>query len=70
MRADLTIFVDEAPTVTLGEDGFFHVVDRSGDYVVERILSPSDLRLYVQRANRALDEWAERRGTLPLRDES
>jgi hypothetical protein len=65
MRADLTIFIDEAPTVTPGEDGFFHVVDKSGDYVVERIMSANSLIKYLDRGQRALAEWQVKNGPLP-----
>jgi hypothetical protein len=58
MRASIKIWLDDAPEVEI-RDGFAYVIDKSGEQIMERVMSIQNLRTYIRNANGALDEWEE-----------
>jgi hypothetical protein len=61
MRATIKIWLDDAPEVEI-RDGFAYVIDRSGEQVMERVMSITNLMLYVRRGERVLEAWRRSSG--------
>jgi hypothetical protein len=61
MRATSKFWLDEAPKIEI-RDGFAYVIDTSGDQIVERVMSITNLQLYVRRGERVLEAWRRKKG--------
>jgi hypothetical protein len=49
--------VDEPPDISVGNDRFIHLIDRSRDLVIERTMSAFKLAVYLDRADAAIADW-------------
>jgi hypothetical protein len=65
MRSKLTVFLQEAPTISIDENGSVHVKDDGTEVSVDRVMSIHSLMVYLRRGQFALAEWQAENGPLP-----
>lgn len=64
MRSKLTVFLQEAPTISIDENGAVHVKDDGNEVSVDRVMSIHSLMLYIRRGEQALARWQAANGTI------
>jgi hypothetical protein len=64
MRSKLTVFLQEAPTIEIDENGSVHVKDDGNEVSVDRVMSIHSLMVYVERGRQRLAEWQAQNGPI------